>query len=426
MNVKSATAVINAEYLQQRIHELDYRIWWIAEKIHVDRGTISRWLSGRVKWVKMENLQPLAELLDTTVDALTVKSETEQLATPNDLKMAAELIQAKNMKGLVRQDESWQLLEYVIKASIRTSLPLNLLGSLYYDLGLACFFQNKVKQADEYTEKSLAIAQRMGNSVLLQEGWQLKAMIRTCVGPLTEAVTLYQQCLNCDHDPNFAIKVKANWSEALFRRGDLALARDMALQCLQDCRENSWYAVDHISLCKRSLSVGLCFLSLNELQVAQSYVQQARDEALKGSYQKGEHYCAMVLALIASRREPHADQAAIYECSHEQLRAIIDDQLYYAIGADIYAGIGDYNRSVQLIRAAIKMAKDFPVEQGLFYEELTRIEFRFGQHQGARRAFAKAQVALTQTAALPRLARLAALLDRRGQKPQQAAITSTF
>ena len=49
--------------LGDRIREQDIKLYWLADDIHVDKRTVSRWVNGRVKWIKQENLEALTKVL---------------------------------------------------------------------------------------------------------------------------------------------------------------------------------------------------------------------------------------------------------------------------------------------------------------------------------------------------------------------------
>ena len=127
---KEDTVRLNCHAVARRIESLDVKQWWLARMIGVDRKTVSRWLTGKVKRVARENAGRLADHLGCDVEEITVTDEADVLATKEEQRMAARLLQEQDLLALLAPTDSFELAERLIKATLMPDLPLRDLGRL--------------------------------------------------------------------------------------------------------------------------------------------------------------------------------------------------------------------------------------------------------------------------------------------------------
>src|SRR5215471_5282281 len=91
------TRLLNVAFFTDRIRDLQIKQWWLAEQIGVDKKTVARWLSGRVKRIDPENLQRTARFLKCHPEDLILSEHAEAFATRTDLIAAARHIQRESL-----------------------------------------------------------------------------------------------------------------------------------------------------------------------------------------------------------------------------------------------------------------------------------------------------------------------------------------
>ena len=122
---------INITFLENRICELDLKQWWVAENIGVDRKTLARWLSGKVKNIKRDNLLALAHTLECEIDDLILKSDTLVVSSRAEQSEAAKRIVEDKLLEILTPSGDWPLLESIVKSTMEPGLSKHLLGKLY-------------------------------------------------------------------------------------------------------------------------------------------------------------------------------------------------------------------------------------------------------------------------------------------------------
>lgn len=386
MTFQRSTAMIDTHNLRRIIDEQGLKLWWIAEQIKVDRKTLSRWLNGKIKWIKGENLEALANILSVDVDAITLISETDRKASEPEFRRAAELIHSQNLKAMLRNSYNWELLEYLVKASLSTDLPLHLLGSLYLDLAEACFFQNKIKESAEYVKKTQIIAKELKHELLFWDSQAIKAKIETCFGSLPRAIEIFRQCLSSKPDSIREWRALCNMSEAMRRYGDLEGAYELRRKTLADFARRKLIEVDGLSWSKAWIAFGESSAELGYFQAAMDAYDRGLAFSEAGNFPKGSHYARMLKAVAMGQLKPDRQLITVSETAHGALKLTQDDQLYYRDRALLHMALGDYDRARQLLSEAVMMARDFPIEKGLFYQVVFHIETAVGDGSAAGRA----------------------------------------
>lgn len=159
----TAELFLNSAFLKNRVSELGLKQWWLAEQVGVDRKTVIRWLQGKVRSIRIENAQRLAEILECRVQDLCHDNEADQLASPEDQKIAAQLLASSSLFDKLGPVGEWNVIESLLKATIVPRLPRLVLGDLYNQLTVASWRQSKIDSAQIYNRKALDIALACGD-----------------------------------------------------------------------------------------------------------------------------------------------------------------------------------------------------------------------------------------------------------------------
>jgi len=157
------TASLNAHALGERISTLGFKQYWIAERIGVDKLTVNRWLTGKVKRISRDNLARLARLLDCGADDLVYSDETDIRATRTEQSQAAQLLLAAESKRMFGQSEEYALYEKLLKAVMHPNMSLSELCSIYGQLTIVAARLGDLPQTQKYAQLTLDYAQRCGD-----------------------------------------------------------------------------------------------------------------------------------------------------------------------------------------------------------------------------------------------------------------------
>ncbi|SMF20051.1 hypothetical protein SAMN06296036_1071 [Pseudobacteriovorax antillogorgiicola] len=393
------TFAVNGYFIKSRIEQLELKIWWIAEQIRVDRATISRWISGRVKWGKKSNLESLARVLQVPVTQITIHNPQLARASDADVLKAANLIYKKNMKKLVSIDHNYDLLEYCIKSSLSDKLPLNLLARLYFDLSNACFWQYKLQESIEYIDVSIDIFQKIRDDVSYWEAKRWRATIDTACGSLLEAIASLQLCSQKVHDPISRHRALHNIIEAHWLRGDYLRSHAMAVDRLEDPS----YSIDKISVIKSYIAVGKPLIFINRDKEATDYLGKARQCSEDIGYQRGVHYIDILLTVNDAISSPSKVQIERFKKSFSAIKAIVDDPYWYYFGAIIHKRNRMFEEGLQLIDQGMARADGWNTELGLLAQVKTEIFLELDKNRAAVRSMQVAMKHFEKAEAYPRI-----------------------
>jgi len=310
MGQREDTVIVNAEFLDQRIRELDLKIWWIAEQIGIDRGTISRWINGKIRWARLQNIKALAAILECPMEALMVSSETEQPSTKEDLKTAARLIKQKHLKELIQPSGNWQVFESLLKTTLQPNLPANLLGYLYNELTVAAWRQLHIPRAKKYLERAVEISQKNDNQILFLQTQLNLGIIHLFEGRLIEAQSVFASCINKRDDLPSRWAAMANGAEVYFRIGELDESIRLAMELYEERRATEKPQPKPINLCLTKISLFNYYFELGRLEQAKAAIDEAMELAQQNHFHKGIHWGRIKQALLQVRIKPEPQPGA--------------------------------------------------------------------------------------------------------------------
>ena len=362
-----ATVLFNLSIAENRVRELALKRWWVAEQMGVDRKTVGRWLNGRVKRIRRSNLERMAEVLECSPEELTISSEA--IASVADQERAAQLIEEENLLEVLSPSGRWPLLESLIKATLRPSLPLPLLGKLYNLLAIACWRQSRIDDAETYAEKAMEMAVRTGN-LQVQTGAHLNlGTISWCRGQLDDASAHYRACLSrSKHLVSTTDQAAAysNLGAVYCDIGDFDGSETLQLEAIRRYGRLRKPMNSSIARCQ----LGLLRLQQNRLDEATTLIHRSISDAERAGYKRGLLFGSLATADINARRGRHELAATDYAlgiAGFEELE--IFEALNYEIGSRIARFGSDLELAERRLEKGFQYAGEFPLARARLHVE---------------------------------------------------------
>ncbi|MBT3981617.1 MAG: helix-turn-helix domain-containing protein [Bacteriovoracaceae bacterium] len=375
---------INITFLENRICELDLKQWWVAENIGVDRKTLARWLSGKVKNIKRDNLLALAHTLECEIDDLILKSDTLVVSSRAEQSEAAKRIVEDKLLEILTPSGDWPLLESIVKSTMEPGLSKHLLGKLYNYLSICSWRQDRLEKAFDYAMQALEIGEKINSPVVVYAARSNLGIIHHYRAELEKARGHYLECI--DHDKYFeSPKIKGSSLSNL-----AMLYCDLGEYKLSiETQKKSIEVFETLGL-PLNLSIAHCAMGLTLEQLG-SWEQALAEFVLSGELATSCGYKRGVAAGLLYRCTSlyHLDlkvEALDYlgQGIAEYQKLNIEEALNYSFGMKIYGLEGNSEKFDELFVRARPLADDYPLERaGLF--KIARIEYRKrGQNQKAR------------------------------------------
>jgi tetratricopeptide (TPR) repeat protein len=177
------------------MRERGIRQWWLAEQLRVDRKTISRWMSGKVRRISAENLTNLAGILGCSEADLVAGDPTDVFASAEDQARAARLIDERSLIETLAPAGQWDLMEALIRAVMRPELPVYMLGQLYNNLAISAWRRGKLDEAQQHADAAMELGERSGNKAVIANAWLNCGTVAALRGAFTESQDHYQRAL---------------------------------------------------------------------------------------------------------------------------------------------------------------------------------------------------------------------------------------
>jgi tetratricopeptide (TPR) repeat protein len=362
---------LNSIFLKNRIAELGIKQWWLAEQVGVDRKTVIRWLQGKVKSIQPENAEKLAKILNCEIGDLTLTDEAGQLASVEDQKNAAQLLASSSLIEKLGPIGEWNVIEGLLKATIVTNLPTNVLGELYNQLTIASWRQSKIDQADIYNKKAEELALRSKDKSVLVAALLSKANIFSWRGMTAKAIGAYQECLRLERfvDPKTVGSIYLNLGAVLYESGDLVAGEDFQKRALDI------FAFHGKPL---NISIAWCHLAINYLEMdrltdAEHACERSVLFAQGDDYRRGLEMGKLVTAEILARRGLKNDAKTALNNGLEGFSKLgIEEGLNYEFAGRISRHLGNLKDSETYLRKGISISNKFPMYQAALYFELAK------------------------------------------------------
>jgi DNA-binding Xre family transcriptional regulator len=371
--------LLNSVFLKNRISELGIKQWWLAEQIGVDRKTVIRWLQGQVKSIQIENAGKLCQVLDCTIEEISLQNEADQLATPEDQKAAAQLLLTSSLIDKLGPIGEWNVIESLLKASMIPNLPLNILGELYDKLTIASWRQSKIDQAALYNTKAEEIARQTKDQTLLASALLSKANIFSWRGEIPKSIQTYQRCLELRKfiEPRTLGSIYSNLGGVFYESGDLKQGEEMIRLSLESFELGG----SPVNLSISHTHLALIALLKNELAEAEHEAMTAIQYAIRGDFKRGIAEGALLKGEIAARtNQPELAVQQMNKGLQEFSALGIEEGLNYEIAGRTCRYLKDFKQAETYLRKGIQSSQNFPLSLASLHVELALVLRETGSH----------------------------------------------
>lgn len=189
------TIALNTHAVVRRVELLGLKQAWLALAVGVTAKTVGRWLSGRVTRIARENLGRLAAALECEPGDIALDDRVGPFATREQQRVAAALIQERDLLGLLSPSDNWRLAEGLIKATMQPNLPLRQLGMLYNLLSITSWRQGSYQEARDHADRAMELGLRVGDRGVIHRATANIATIESIVGSPAAALAAYEEAL---------------------------------------------------------------------------------------------------------------------------------------------------------------------------------------------------------------------------------------
>jgi|GEM_PF-6625019 len=396
---------IDPNAFENEIKKQGLKIWWLAEQLKVDRKTVSRWLSGKVKWVREENLIAAAVILCCSPETLMARSEITLFATREDHTSAAHSIYSEKLLSVLTPSGKFELAEIVIKSLLSPDLPLITLANLYIELANCCWKQNKLSEAENYALCVLEISERADDPLLALRAQQHLVTIYSKGGQLTKAHELIELCLSnpaIDVDPEIHARILFDSSNNLGHAGASIDFICEARQSARDILEKSGnFTFMHEALYELGMAIFL--MDWGRFDEAGQACRRAHESASRLDFKQGICFAKVIEADLCSRLGNHHDALKLFREYYPGIQ-FGDTGLYEALGAGIFRRDGKYEEALTL--AQVGLGSHNKVFQAHCSLEMAYAHSEMGNIKDARHCFLQAKASYEQAGAFGRVRRL--------------------
>jgi tetratricopeptide (TPR) repeat protein len=377
------TLTINSAWLRDRLAALGLTQWWVAEQIGVDRRTVMRWANGQVRSIRKENALALADVLDCQVHHLLEVPGAASLGSVDNQRAAARALAAANVLDKLGPAHQWGVAESVLKATAVSDLPAAVLGRLYYQLGVACWRQDKLAEAHLHNDAALTIARETLDRDLEVRALGSRANLRWWRGDVAAALADWRHALSNAHamkDRDRA-SLHSNLGAALYESGHTDAGRmeiETALDLLRRDGTPMQKSIAHAHL-------ALLALDCDDLRDVERNVRRSEALARRADYRRGLALASMLMAEI---RAVAKDSAGTSEAIDRGLGAFealgIAEAMTQRLAGRAWRRLGRLADAAAALRAGLPLATEFPLERADLHAELARVAALRGDADEAR------------------------------------------
>ena len=363
---------VNSDWLRNRLVARGLTQWWVAEQIGVDRRTVMRWVNGQVRTIRSGNARALAKVLDCDIHDLLEARGPASLASVEDQRAAGRALAQAGVLDCLGPLHQWNVAESLLKATAVSDLPPAVLGSLYHQLGVALWRQDKLTEAEVHNDAALAIARRIGDGELEVRALGSRANLLWWRGEVEAAMSDWRDALasTASIKPRDRAGLHSNLGAALYETGHIDAGRveiETALDLLQDGGTPM----------QESIARGhLALLALDCDEMIEAERQARRSEALarSGDYRRG---LALAHLLLAEVHAATRDVAATSDGIAHGLAAFaalgIAEATTHRLAGRAWRRVGRLDDAASTLRDGLPLATGFPLERADLHAELARV-----------------------------------------------------
>lgn len=361
--------LLNSIFLKNRLIENGIKQWWLAEQVGVDRKTVVRWVQGQVKSIQTENAEALCRILNCSLDDLCLQNEADQLATPQDQKIAAELLLQSSLVEKLGPIGEWNVIESLLKATIVPNLPADVLGQLYNQLTVASWRQSKIDQAEVYNKKAFEIADKTKDKIVRSQALLSLGNIYSWRGKTQQGINAYKECISLEKfiEPKTLASTYSNLGAVYYEAGNLNpgkanIEKSIEIFNFHGQPTNLSIAFGHLARIS---------LQQNNIESANEYCEKSIAFAERDNYKRGLSMGKLIRAEILALRNAFTEaKETMLSALSDFAQMSIEEGLNYEFAGRISRIIGDLQASKIYLEKGISISDEFPVEQASLYSEL--------------------------------------------------------
>lgn len=383
---KEDTLRLHTHALAHRIAARELKQTWLAAQVGVDKKTVGRWLNGQVKRLARGHAARLATVLGCAVSDLTVPDEADVLATKEEQRVAARLIQERDLLARLSPTDDWRLAETIIRATLQPDLPLATLGRLYNLLSIACWRQGGYDEALRHAARAREIGARCGDRTIVCGATYNDAVIESLRGDHAAALAAYERCLARPEDfetPRERGKVLSNLGVA-YRD---VLRFDDALRTQQAAIDLFGELGLDLNLAIAWVSHGHALTEVGRFDEAKGAHQRAAEHARRAGYQRGLD-CAPIYE--ADPTSLGGGEKKARELVVAALPGLARHEVYdlglHEIAARVLRRAGDLDGAAAQVKEGLRRSADFPGVHAFMRLEEARLALARKDTKGEARA----------------------------------------
>lgn len=368
----SKELILNSSFLRDRLTELDIKQWWLAEQVGVDRKTITRWIQGKVKSIQPANAKALTDILNCEMSDLCLNDEASQLATMEDQKIAAQLLQTSSIIDKLGPIGEWNVIEGLLKAIIVPNLPLQVIGDLYNQLTIACWRQSKIDQALTFNNKALEIAKKLNDKTILASALLSKANILSWRGETESSILTYNECLSLKKFLQIRTlgSIFSNLGAVYYETGDLAAGLEYQKKAIEQFEVYG----KAMNLSIAHTHIAMIYLQMLDLISSEAACLQSIEYAKQDEYKRGIQMGQLILAELYARTGRQSEACImIKKTLFEFQKMNIEEGLNYEYAGRVFRIAKDFAQAKIFLQRGIEITHDYPIYQAALYQELAQL-----------------------------------------------------
>jgi tetratricopeptide (TPR) repeat protein len=369
---------INSTWVRDRLVTLGLTQWWVAEQIGVDRRTVMRWANGQVRSIRSDNAQALADVLDCRLHDLLEVRDAAALGTVEDQRAAARALVDAGVLDRLGPSHQWSLAESLLKATAVRGLPADILGRLYYQLGVACWRQDKLAEAGRHNDAALAIALRSGDSELEVRALGSRATLRWWRGEVRVALHDWRSALAgaAMMSARDRASLHSNLGAALYEIGDVEAGRreiETALALFRRDGTPTQKSIAHAHLALLALDCG-------DMREAARHARRSGTLAKRADYRRGLALAQLLTAELRAAEDDAAEASAAISRGLAAFSALgIAEATTQRLAGRAWRRLGRLADAADALRVGLRLAGEFPLEQADLHAELALVAALGGQ-----------------------------------------------
>jgi tetratricopeptide (TPR) repeat protein len=376
------TVRLDTHFVARRVEVLGVKQWWLARMVGVDRKTVGRWLSGRVKRIAHRNAEKLAAHLECSLADITAPDGVDVYATREEQRAAAALLREKDLLQILSPSDNWDLAERVIKATMHPDLPLRDIGQLYNLLSIAAWRQGNYVEGAAHAERARELGEKLDDAGIILNAAQNLATIDSLLGRNVRALEGYEKCLarpeyfHTKRDHAKALSNVAMVYRDFARFGEGVAAQAKAIKLFEE-------PVLPFNLAIAWTGMGDVLTEIGCFSEARAAAGKARRYAAEAGFEKGLVTTLFYLGDVACLQGDLGEARRLVEAGTEGLgKYEVYDLACHEIAARFYRRAGELDEAARRATYGLSVAEGFPTLRAGMLQERARLATAEGNPAG--------------------------------------------